>query len=389
MNLVLNPFVAAIPANPLRALFPYAARQGMLNLASGHPSRDAYDHEGLTEALAKAGADFAAWTYGPSGGDPELLAALSEQVAEVPAGHRLLVTSGAQQGIDLAIRTLAPPGAAVLVPEPVYPAVLSACAAVGVRAVGYRVAASDAAMSGLADALAATPDACGVYVLPTFGNPTGETLSQTQRLALLALCAARGLPIIEDDPYRALWFRAPPPPSLMTLAPQVPGAVVIHLGSLSKIISPGLRLGWAIAPNAVAAPMQEARQASDLQPNSLAQRVALHYLRLGRLDAHVARVRALYAARHDALVERLGAAGFVMPPVEGGMFVFARMPEGVAREGLFERAVARGVMYAPGDAFALLSGDAAFADRMRLCFVGLADVDVPLAADRLVAAARG
>lgn len=388
MNLSLNPFVTSIPANPLRALFPYAAWPGMLNLASGHPSRDAYDHEGLAEALAKAGADFTAWTYGPSGGDPLLLAALSEQVVEVPAGHRLLVTSGAQQGIDLAIRTLAPPGAAVLVPEPVYPAVLSACAAVGIRAVGYRTEASDAAMSGLAEALAATPDARGVYALPTFGNPTGETLSQAQRLAMLALCAARGIPLIEDDPYRALWFRVPPPPSLLTLAPQVGGAVVIHLGSLSKIISPGLRLGWAIAPDMIAGPMQEARQASDLQPNSLAQRVALHYLRLGRLDTHMARVRALYAARHDALAERLAASGFVMPPVEGGMFVFARMPDGVERDGLFERAVARGVMYAPGEAFALRSGHAAFADRMRLCFVGLSDSDVPTAADHLIAAVR-
>lgn len=389
MSITLNPFIASIPANPLRALFPFAARPGMLNLASGHPSRDAYDHEGLAEALTRAGADFPSWTYGPSAGDPLLLTVLQEHMVEVPAGHRLLVTSGAQQGIDLAIRTLAPPGSTILVPEPVYPAVLSACAAVGVRAVGYGAAASDTAMAGLAEALDAAPDARAVYALPTFGNPTGETLSQAQRLAMLALCAERMIAIIEDDPYRALWFRAPPPPSLMALAPQVPGAVVIHLGSLSKMISPGLRLGWAIAPDAIAAPMQEARQASDLQPNSLAQRVALHYLRLGRLDAHVARVRGLYAARHDALVGRLAAAGFRVPPVDGGMFVFVGLPEGTVREGLFERAIAGGVMYAPGPAFALKPGNAAFADLMRLCFVGLSDADVPVAADRLIAALRG
>ncbi|MFG1348622.1 PLP-dependent aminotransferase family protein [Xanthobacter autotrophicus] len=389
MSIALNPFIAGIPANPLRALFPFAARPGMLNLASGHPSRDAYDHEGLAEALAKAGADFPAWTYGPSAGDPLLLEALQDHMAEVPAGHRLLVTSGAQQGIDLAIRTLAPPGAAVLVPEPVYPAVLSACAAVGVRAVGYRTDAADTAMAGLAEALAATPDVRALYALPTFGNPTGETLAETQRLAMLALCAQRGVPVIEDDPYRALWFRAPPPPSLMALAPQVPGAAVIHLGSLSKIISPGLRLGWAVAPDAVAGPMQEARQASDLQPNSLAQRVALHYLRLGRLDTHVMRVRGLYAARHDALAGRLGGAGFLMPAVEGGMFVFARMPADAAPDGLFERAVANGVMYAPGPAFSLRPGEGAYAERMRLCFVGLSDGQVLDAADRLIAVVRG
>lgn len=386
MTLSINPFIAAIPTNPLRALFPYGARPGMLNLASGHPSKDAYDLDGLAEAASRASRDFSAWTYGSSAGDPALIGALSETIAPLPPGKRLLITSGAQQGIDLAIRTFAEPGSKVMVPEPVYPAVLSTCAAIGVVPVGYQIPQGDAELPAFAEVLSTTGDVRAVYALPTFGNPTGETLTRSQRLKLLALCAQRELPVIEDAPYSDLWFRAPPPPSLLDLAPQVDGATVIHLGSLSKIMSPGLRIGWLIAPESVAAAMQEARQASDLQPNALAQRVAYHYLKLGRLADHVVRVRGLYAERHDALVDVLTKAGFAVPMVEGGMFIFPFLPKDKGNSELFDRAVAQNVLFAPGPAFRARPGSGLFADRMRLCFAGLGEADIVRAAERLVAA---
>jgi 2-aminoadipate transaminase len=298
------------------------------------------------------------------------------------------VTSGAQQGIDLAIRTFAPPGTRVLVPEPVYPAVLSTCAAVGVIPVGYRIAPDDAGLVELKAVLASTRDVRALYALPTFGNPTGDTLTLEQRMQLLALCASHDIPVIEDAPYSDLWFRAPPPPSLLDLAPQVDGATVIYLGSLSKIMSPGLRVGWLVAPESVAAAMQEARQASDLQPNSLAQRVAYHYLQLDRLTDHVARVRTLYAERHDALVEVLVGAGFTVPKVEGGMFIFPVLPADKGNSELFERAVAQNVLFAPGSAFCAQPGSDMFSDRIRLCFAGLTKPDIVQAAQRLIAAVR-
>lgn len=386
MALSINPFIAAIPTNPLRALFPYGARPGMLNLASGHPSKDAYDLDGLAEASSRASRDFSAWTYGSSAGDPALIAALTETVATLPPGKRLLVTSGAQQGIDLAIRTFAPPGSKVMVPEPVYPAVLSTCAAIGVIPVGYQIAVGDDELTGFTGTLRKASDVRAVYALPTFGNPTGETLTRAQRLKLLALCAQYDVPVIEDAPYSDLWFREPPPPSLLDLASQVDGATVIHLGSLSKIMSPGLRIGWLIAPENVAAAMQEARQASDLQPNALAQRVALHYLQAGRLDGHVARVRTLYAERHDALVAVLTKAGFTVPAVEGGMFIFPFLPADKVNSELFDRAVAQNVLFAPGPAFRAQPDSGLFTDRMRLCFAGLSKADIIVAAERLVAA---
>ncbi|WP_398476825.1 PLP-dependent aminotransferase family protein [Tardiphaga sp.] len=386
MTIAINPFIAAIPTNPLRALFPYGARPGMLNLASGHPSKDAYDLEGLAEAASRASRDFSAWTYGSSAGDPALIGALAETVTTLPPGKRLLVTSGAQQGIDLAIRTFAEPGSKVMVPEPVYPAVLSTCAAIGVVPVGYQIAAGDNELAEFETVLQTAGDVRAIYALPTFGNPTGETLTREQRLRLLGLCARHGVPVIEDAPYSDLWFRAPPPPSLLDLAPQVDGATVIHLGSLSKIMSPGLRIGWLIAPESVAAAMQEARQASDLQPNALAQRVAWHYLQLGRLIDHVARVRGLYAERHDALVAVLTRAGFTVPVVDGGMFIFPVLPADKGNSDLFERAVVQDVLFAPGPAFRAQPDSGLFADRMRLCFAGLAKADIVVAAERLAAA---
>ncbi|QUS35283.1 PLP-dependent aminotransferase family protein [Falsirhodobacter algicola] len=381
----LSPLVTSIPENPLRALFPYAARPGMLNLASGHPSRDAYDVQGLEDAAAAAARDPGAWTYGPAAGDPGLIEAIGDFARPAPPGGKLIVTSGAQQAVELALRALAPPGSEVLLPEPIYPAILSLCASAGLRVRGYAVGAEDTALDGLAAALRAG-NARAIYALPTYSNPGGETWSQSQRLRALTLCAEAGVPLIEDDPYRMLHLDSPPPPSLAELAAEVPGACVIHAGSLSKFVAPGLRLGWATGPTPILQAMQDLRQAADLQPNSFAQRVAVHYLRSGRVAGHLERVRALYAARKAALSDALHTAGFTIPQTGGGMFLFPRLPEGQQARALFDRAVAADVLIAPGPAFALPAGTSRFDDRARLCFAGLSEDLIREAAARLIAA---
>lgn len=382
----LSPLVLAIPENPLRALFPYAARPGMLNLASGHPSPDAYDTEGLTEASRRAAADAAAWSYGPSAGDPQLIAALEALTPTRPRGHRLIVTSGAQQAVDLALRSLARPGSTVLLPEPIYPAILLICAAAGLRVEAYRLKADDPELADLSRALG-RGEVAALYSQPTFSNPGGETWGLAVRKRVLELCAAHRVPVIEDDPYRALCHAEAPPAALVELSAQVQGSIVIWAGSLSKTMAPGLRLGWAAAPPTVTGPMTELRQAGDLQPNSLAQRVGLRYLELDRLDRHLTRVRGLYAARHDRLAAVLGAAGFSFEPAAGGMFLFPALPEDTAIEGLFERVLKQNVLYAPGPSFAL-NRDARFGNRLRLCFAGLDAEALATAAARLVAALK-
>lgn len=383
----LSPLVLAVPENPLRALFPYTARPGMLNLASGHPSRDAYDVEGLTEASHRATQDATAWSYGPSAGDPQLIAALEALTPPRPQGHRLIVTSGAQQVVDLAMRSLARPGSTVLLPEPVYPAILAICAAAGLRVSGYRVTAEDPDLTDLGRVLGQA-GVSALYAQPTFSNPSGETWSLPMRKRLLEFCAAYRVPVVEDDPYRFLSFAGAPPAALVELSAEIAGSVVIWAGSLSKILAPGLRLGWAAVPQAIAQPMIDLRQAGDLQPNSLAQRVALRYLELDRLDAHLSRVRELYAARRDRLAAALARADFTFEPAAGGMFLFPVLPEDARATGLFERALDQNVLYAPGPAFALERGDHRLSNRLRLCFAGLDAETLGTAATRLVAALK-
>lgn len=381
----LSPLVLAIPENPLRALFPYAARPGILNLASGHPSPDAYDMEGLVEAARRAAMDATAWRYGPAAGDPDLVQALEALSPAHPEGHRLIVTSGAQQVVDLALRCLTPPGSTILVPEPVYPAILSICAAAGLKVAAYHMDPADPELADLSRTLASVK-AAAIYAQPTFSNPGGETWDLPMRQRFLELCAAHRVPVIEDDPYRGLCYEGEPPAALVALSAQIAGSRVVWAGSLSKILAPGLRLGWAILPGDLTGPMTELRQAGDLQPNALAQRVALHYLGLGRLAAHLVRVRTLYAHRRDRLTEVLGAAGFTLTPAAGGMFLFPALPPGISSAGLFERALAQNVLIAPGSAFALDRSTPRFDNRLRLCFAGLEAETLGMAADRLVAA---
>ncbi|MCY4178946.1 MAG: PLP-dependent aminotransferase family protein, partial [Litoreibacter sp.] len=226
-----------------------------------------------------------------------------------------------------------------------------------------------------------------LYLTPTFGNPTGSVLSTKRRGALLAICAGMGVSIIEDDPYRDLWFDAPPPSSLWEMAVDH-GARVIALRSCSKSIAPGLRIGWMLAPQELAPHLTAMKQASDLQSSGTAQMVALAYLSSGRFEDWLIKVRACYLKRHNALLEGLIAAGFDAPSVTGGMFLWARLPEHIDPKRLFETAVAQGALYAPGAAFAASKSDSEIARYARFCFASNDLEPMKQATNRLAYAVR-
>ncbi|AHD10559.1 aminotransferase-like domain-containing protein [Phaeobacter gallaeciensis] len=380
----LSRAAAALQDNPLRALYPLAARDGMISLANGHPSPDACDHFGLRNALDAAAADPMAWRYGPTAGDPRLRRALADLSGAQP--DNVILTSGAQQGIDLAVRTLCDPGDTVLVPEALYPATLSVLTACGVTALPVSEDTDGLCLEALDQAIQDSK-ARVLYLTPTFGNPTGSVLSEDHRGALLALCARMGVSILEDDPYRDLWFAVPPPPSLWEMAGDR-GARVIAFRSCSKSIAPGLRIGWMLAPHELAPHLTAMKQASDLQSSGTAQMVALTYLSSGRFDDWLIKVRALYRRRHDALQTGLVAAGFDAPAVTGGMFLWAQLPKQIDMARLFESAVAQGVLYAPGAAFAASSPDGEIARYARFCFASNGLERLKQATDRLADAVR-
>ena len=341
----------AIPSNPLRALAPLLARPGMVSFANGRPSPDACDMQGLADASAVASQEAASWQYGPTQGDLEL----RERLARLSGAETgdIIMVSGAQQGIDVAVRATLDEGNDIGVPAALYPAALSVFAACGVRPVPIQEDDGGMTVEGVATALSSGVKA--LYLTPTFANPTGRTMPVDRRLALLDVCRAARAVIIEDDPYQELWFHEMPPPSFWELAHRSSATndtcSVIVLRSASKTIAPGLRIGWMMVDRPLRALCLAIKQACDLQVSSFLQRVLVHYLKSQRLPEWLSAVRKLYLARHDALVEGLAGHGLPATPAVGGMFLWVAMPQDVSADALFRAASECGVVYAPGSRF--------------------------------------
>jgi 2-aminoadipate transaminase len=189
-----------------------------------------------------------------------------------------------------------------------------------------------------------------VYLLPNFQNPSGRCLSAARRDALVAQARQLGLPLVEDNPYGELWYDAPPPAPLAAHWPEG----VVYLGSFSKVLAPGLRLGYVVAPKLLCAKLLQAKQAADLHTPGFNQRVVHEVIRDGFLREHVPTIRARYAAQRDAmrdaLAHHLGSQCQWAVP-HGGMFFWLELPEGVDAMALLPKAVARGVAFVPGAAF--------------------------------------
>jgi 2-aminoadipate transaminase len=190
-----------------------------------------------------------------------------------------------------------------------------------------------------------------LYVLPNFQNPTGRSMSETRRAALVARAAAIGLPLVEDNPYGDLWFDRPPPLPLTARNPEG----CIYLGSFSKVLAPGLRLGFMVAPKAIMPKLLQAKQAADLHSPSFNQRVVAEVLKDGFLDRHVPGIRTLYKAQCGAMLNALQTemAGLDVQwnSPDGGMFLWVRLPEGMKAAELLPHAVAHNVAFVPGAAF--------------------------------------
>lgn len=359
----------------IRELFKYLARPGMISFAGGYPAPALFDAEGLASATAMAMAEpGSCLQYGATEGTPALreqLAALMARRGSKVSADELLVTTGSQQGLDLLIRVLLSPTDAVLVEQPTYPAALQA-----LRLAGCAVSSVNSDAEGLIpEALASLLEAAPVghyrllYCVPDFANPSGACMPLARRLALLALAAQHNLLLIEDDPYGALRFSGEPVPSLLALASQVPGAqgCVVHLSSLSKIVAPGLRIGWMIAPAPIHQRCVIAKQTVDLCTSPISQQIAACYLASGALERHLPRLRQGYAQKCQAMLTGLAtlAGQLTMAAPAGGMFVWGRLSDGSDAQALFDRAIEHNVMFVPGRAFYASEADPA---SLRLSF---------------------
>lgn len=381
-----NPAFEAPGGSPIRELFKYLAQPGMISFAGGYPASDLFDREGLDAAAARASQQSTlCLQYGPTDG----LAVLKEQLAHLMTRRgtpctpqALLVTTGSQQGFDLLLRVMVEPGDVVLVEQPAYPATLQA-----LKLQQADVVTVPVDQNGLdVDALAALLEAGTLarppkllYTVATFANPTGATLSLERRIALLKLAARHHFLIVEDDPYGDLRFSGAALPSLLALSDQVPGSRdwVVHFSSLSKIVAPGLRVGWMIAHAEILRRCLVAKQTVDLCCSPWTQAIAAEYLASGALERHLPRIVDAYAVKCrtlcDALDEHLGDAIAFHRPA-GGMFVWARLTGGENASDTLRACIERNVMFVPGVAFYKDNIDLA-ALRLSFAAPGVAEIE--------------
>ncbi|HET8757190.1 MAG TPA: PLP-dependent aminotransferase family protein [Solirubrobacteraceae bacterium] len=341
-------------SSPVREILALTARPGVISFAGGLPAGELFDGAGLSAAFADALRDAArTLQYSTTEGDPDLRAAIAARLTGrglATAADDVLVCSGSQQALTLAATVLIEPGDVVLVEEPSYLAALQAFSLAGARVVP--VACDEDGLDPDAVAAAAAGGARLLYTIPTFHNPTGRTLPLERRRALAAVAERHGLWLIEDDPYGELRYRGEPLPSLAT----VPGAEdrTLYLSTLSKVAAPGLRIGWVRTPAPLRSSLVVAKQAADLHSSTIDQAAAARWLAAVDLDAHIAHLRAEYGARRDALVAGLADAlppGSVHNRPDGGMFVWARLPDGWDAEVMLRRALERDVAFVPGFPF--------------------------------------
>ncbi|MCW8166191.1 PLP-dependent aminotransferase family protein [Verminephrobacter aporrectodeae subsp. tuberculatae] len=369
-----------IETSAIRELFKLLGKPGIISFAGGFPDSALFDVEGVRAASLRALSETpgAALQYGATEGyqplREQLAAFMTSKGARDLAAENLIVTTGSQQALDLLGKTLISPGDKVIVEGPTFLASIQCFRLYGAELISAPID-GDGVRTDALERLIAEHRPKFVYLIPTFGNPSGALLSLERRRQVLEMAVRHQTLIVEDDPYGDLYFGAdPPPPSLLNLSAGVPAsrALLAHCGSLSKVLAPGLRVGWMVAPAELLDKASMCKQFSDAHTSTYAQATAAQYLGSGRMPATLARVRAVYAERArtmgEALRRELGEAIAFTPP-RGGLFMWLRLTGagGKVADGslLAQRALEEGVALVPGAPFFCAQPDKA---TLRLSF---------------------
>lgn len=362
-----------VETSAIRELFKLLGKPGIISFAGGFPDPAMFDVAGIREASAKALQEEpgSALQYGATEGYQPLREQLSAFMAAKGvidlAPDALVVTTGSQQALDLLGKTMISPGDKVIVEGPTFLATIQCFRLYGAELISAPVDENGVDTDAL-EKLVAEHQPKFVYLIPTFGNPSGAMLSLARRKKVLEIAVKYNTLVVEDDPYGDLYFGAPPPPSLLALSASVPGSrdLLAYCGSLSKVLSPGLRVGWMVAQPALLANAVMCKQFSDAHTSTFAQATAAQYLKSGRMPATLDNVRKVYAERAAAmgaaLARELGdAVEFTQP--QGGLFFWARLTGkgGKLKDAnqFAQRAIAQGVAFVPGAPFFAANPDLA------------------------------
>lgn len=333
----------ALTSSAIREILKVATRPDIISFAGGLPAPELFPISEITAASARVleQEPVKSLQYGPTDGVPELRAWVASEVtrAEGDACKRaglsappavtpemVMITTGSQQSLDLISKLFIDEDDQVLVESPSYLGALQAFTLYQPRFITAAMDEDGVIAEAFAAAMASRPKLA--YLLPTFQNPTGRTMSTERRQQVAAIVRDGDVPLVEDDPYGALYFDAPPGPSLRSLAPDK----TLALGTFSKTLAPGLRIGWLVGPTHVVARLIQLKQSADLHTSSLAQYVAYEVATTGALPGHLDRLRQVYAVRRDAMLgamEDTFPTGVSWTKPTGGMFVWATLPAGI------------------------------------------------------------
>ncbi len=384
---------ALMRRSTIRELLKLAAQPGIISFAAGLPPAEFFPVEefrAATEAVLRSRPE-RALQYGETGGEAELRDWIAERASQPDRPMRrenVLITTGSQQALDLVGRVFLDPGDVVLVENPTYLAALTAWRPCGVEFAPLAMDEGGLLIGELDRADA--PPAKLLYSVPNFQNPTGVTLQAGRRRQLVAWSRATGIPLVEDNPYGELRYEGEALPHLLDLDREGPGigeeaGQVIHLGTFSKTLAPGLRVGWVVAPRPVIDKLTLAKQSMDLHTSTLCQHVALELARDGVLERHLPRLRAVCGGRRDVMLRALKEhmpSGVTWNRPEGGMFLFLRLPESINATTLLTAALTHGVAFVPGEDFHATGGGH---NTLRLNFTGNSDERIGEGIRRLAA----
>lgn len=378
--------LTGVASSPVRDLLALTMRPEVISFAGGLPSAELFDLAGWQAAFNQALSESNGrrnLQYAPTEGNQALRTAVASRMSGrglATDADSLLITTGSQQALTLVAAALLDPGAVVAVEEPTYLAALQCFAMANARVVP--VAGDEQGLDP--DALKRVIERerpALLYLVPTFANPTGHTLTAERRMAIAEIAVEHGIWVVEDDPYGELRYRGTAVPPLSAIPHLSERA--IYLGSFSKIGTPGLRLGWVRSPAALRSALVIVKQAADLHTSTIDQAAAAEYLAHADLDGHIKNLCLAYRLRRDAMISALPS---VTPPgtqwsdPDGGMFVWVRLPGNVDTASLLPRALEQDVAFVPGAPFFSDTPDPA---TLRLSFTTYSPEDITEGMNRL------
>ena len=353
-NWTLAARAAKMNSSAIREILKLTDRPGIISMAGGLPAPASFPISAFTQAcntvMERDGA--AALQYSTTEGFPALRQAIADFLPWDVSPEQVLITTGSQQALDLIGKIFMDKGSRILVEKPTYLGALQAFTPFEPVAVGVNSDSEGMLIDDFAAKVGSGEDKARVaYILPNFQNPTGRTMSEERRQALVEKAKELDIPLVEDNPYGDLWYEGEPPLPLAARNPEG----VIYMGSFSKVLAPGLRVGFIVAPKSVYGKLTQAKQAADLHSPSFNQRVVAEVMKDGFLASHIPTIRAMYKVQRDVMLVALeremeGLDVNWTRPV-GGMFLWVTLPKGMNAQDLLPEAVERGMAFVPGAPF--------------------------------------